>query len=186
MVIKVQLLKGIEREQPVGTCFRVITERIITLEFETMKKSMLAMLMAGAVWLTGCQPSVKVEKVLEDESQRRELYSTILNNDTYRTEMIAMMRDAPAGGMMKNRGHMDKMMGSEGMMMNQSPKAMEDMMQQMMARCETDTAGCNMMARMMMRHNGMMQHMMQHMQEKGMVDQACMQQMMKHMNTNRR
>ncbi|RDV13653.1 hypothetical protein DXT99_17915 [Pontibacter diazotrophicus] len=151
-----------------------------------MKGTMLTVLLAVAVWLTGCQPSAGVQEVPEDESQRRELYSTILNNDTYRTEMMAMMRDAPAGGMMGNRRHMDGMMSSDGVMMNQSPEAMEEMMQQMMARCETDTAACNMMSRMMVRHSGMMQNMMQRMQENGMVDQACMQQMMQHMNTNRR
>ncbi|RDV14318.1 hypothetical protein DXT99_14405 [Pontibacter diazotrophicus] len=97
--------------------------------------------------------------------------------------MMAMMRDAPAGGMMGNRGHMDGMIGSDGVMMNQSPEAMEDVMQQMMARCETDTAACNLMSRMMVRHSSMMQNMAQHMQENGMVDQACMQQMMQHMNT---
>lgn len=147
-----------------------------------MKETMLTMLLVVTVWLTGCQPSAGVQEVPEDESQRRELYSTILNNDTYRTEMMAMMRDAPAGGMMGNRGHMDGMMSSDGVMMNQSPEAMEEMMQQMMARCETDTAACNMMSRMMVRHSGMMQNMMQRMQENGMVDQACMQ----HMNTDRR
>ncbi|WP_460926009.1 hypothetical protein [Pontibacter brevis] len=148
-----------------------------------MKGTMLTMLLAAGIWLTGCQSSANVEEVLEDESQRRELYSTILNNESYRTEMTAMMRDAPAGGMMGNGQHMEGMMGSDGMMMNQNP---EGMMQQMMARCETDTAACNMMSRMMMRNSGMMQNMMQRMHENGMMDEACMQQMMRNMNTNRR
>ncbi|GHA81884.1 hypothetical protein [Pontibacter akesuensis] len=151
-----------------------------------MKKTMFTTLLAVAVWLTGCQPSAGVQEVPEDESQRRELYSTILSNDTYRSEMVAMMQDAPADGMMGNKEHMDGMMGADGIKMKQSPEAMEDMMRQMMARCETDTAACNMMSLMLVRHSGMMQNMMQRMQENGMVDQACMQQMMQRMNTDRR
>lgn len=151
-----------------------------------MKETVLTILLATGVWLTGCQSSTNVQDVLEDESQRRELYSTILNNDSLRTEMMAMMHNTQTDGMMGNKEHMKGMMGSGGMMMNHNQEAMQDMMQQMMAQCETDTAACNMMSRMMMRHSGMMQNMMQRMHENGMMDAPCMQQMMRNMNSNRR
>lgn len=151
-----------------------------------MKDTLLTILLVTGFWLTGCQPSANVQEVLEDESKRKELYSTILNNDSLRTEMMTMMRNTKAGDMMENKGHMEGMMGSDGMMMNHNPEAMQGMMQQMMAQCETDTATCNMMSRMMMRHSGMMQNMMQRMQENGMMDETCMQQMMRNMKSNRR
>ena len=148
--------------------------------------SMLLMLLA----VTGCQREANVQQIIGSEAQRREVYTAIMENPEMRTEMMQMMREHPQSDMMGEGGMMNgnhMMMGdSAGMMGSMNQENMQSMMRQMIERCETDTAACNMMSRMMMGHSGMMNKMMQRMHERGMVDEACMQQMMRNMGNGRR
>ncbi|GAB3200861.1 hypothetical protein ABID22_003173 [Pontibacter aydingkolensis] len=134
---------------------------------------------------TGCQRTDDARVMLHDKNERREVYATILDNEEMRNEMMDMMGERNMSGPMGRGGMMQGggMMGDTMRMGGMNRQQMQVRMQEMMAQCETDTAACNMMAQMMMQHRGMMGNMMQRMQQRGMVDSDCYQQMMNNMKT---
>ncbi len=128
---------------------------------------------------------------MDSESQRKEVYATIMDNPEMRQEMMQAMRAHPQGGMMMGRSGMgqDRMMGDTTIMMSDtvmmggmSRENMRTMMQQMIAACAEDSANCTQMAQMMTQHRQLMQGMMQQMRQKGMMGENCYQQAMKNMS----
>lgn len=143
-----------------------------------MKKSLLPLLASLLLLASACSQSDNVQAMLQNESERRQVYSTILEDEQMRGELMAMMRDQNMGaGMMQNGG----MVGDTAGMAKVHRQQMQIHMQQMMTLCESDTAACNEMSRMMLQNQGMMQHMVQRMQHQGMIDANCMEQMKAHM-----
>jgi hypothetical protein len=144
-----------------------------------MKKMLFgfgSLLLFGAA---SCQQEASVQSVMENEAQRKEVYTMIMENPEMHQEMVQSMRTHNMGdnGMM---GKDHKMMGdSTHHMMEGKNKHM--MMQKMMDDCAKDSANCTMMSKMMMEHKPMMMQMMQQMRQKGMMDEACMQKMMQQM-----
>jgi hypothetical protein len=123
-------------------------------------------------------------EMLQDENDRLQVYNTILENEVMRNELTAMMRErnlsGPRGGsgMMHGRGMVGDTTGMAGIHRQQ----MQNHIKQMMQLCESDTAACNEMSRMMLQHPGMMSSMMQRMQQRGMLDSSSLQQMRRRMN----
>jgi hypothetical protein len=140
-------------------------------------KIMIAIMLLAA---TGCQTSESAQAMLQDENERRDVYNTILENVEMRNEMIAMMRERNIEGMMGQGGMMrgGGMMGDTTGMRSMNRQQMQARMQEMMAQCETDTTACNMMSQMMLKNRAMLGNMMQRMQQRGMMDADCYQQMM--------
>ena len=134
------------------------------------------------VSLLSCQREATVQQVMDNEAQRREVYSMIMENPELHKEMMQVMQEHKMDGMM-GEGMMGKdhhMMGGDSAMHmkgGMDHSKMQGMMQQMMAACAKDSANCNMMAKMMMNNRPMMMQMMQQMQKGGMMDDACLQRM---------
>lgn len=134
----------------------------------------LALLLLG---ISSCQNSDNAQAMLQDESQRRQVFNTIIENEEMRNEFMGMMRaynmSGPMGqgGMMHERGAVGDTTG----MGDINRQQMQANMQQVMAMCETDTAACNLMSQMML----------QHMQQRGLIDTTCMQQIQKRMGTTK-
>ena len=117
----------------------------------TMKntiKIVILLMMTGL--FTACQEPQSTEEVLADETQRKEVMQTIVNNDEMMMEMMGVMMNSKDGKMMlsRNKEMMGMMMDNQQMMKDMS-KANPDMMQ------------------------GMMQNMMDMMHQKGMMDDEC-------------
>ncbi|MHA6247596.1 hypothetical protein ACXYMU_06640 [Pontibacter sp. CAU 1760] len=131
----------------------------------------------------GCQSDGNVHAIMSDEAQRQEVYNMIVDNDEMQQEMMQVMRDKNSEGMMEN-GMMGEhgMMGKDGMMGSMNRGQMQQMMQQMMDDCAQDSANCSMMSKMMLGNSSMMHNMMMQMHEKGMMNEACYQQMMSNMS----
>ncbi len=131
----------------------------------------------------GCQSDGNVHAIMSDEAQRQEVYNMIVDNDEMQQEMMQVMRDKNSEGMMEN-GMMGEhgMMGKDGMMGSMNRGQMQQMMKRMMDDCAQDSANCTMMSKMMMGNSSMMHNMMMQMREKGMMDEACYQQMMMNMS----
>ncbi|MCJ8163372.1 hypothetical protein MKJ04_00860 [Pontibacter sp. E15-1] len=150
-----------------------------------MRNAILVTFVILVIGATACQPEASVQTVMDNEAQRKEVYNMILDNDEMHQEMMQTMRDKNMGDMMGDGGMMGKgrMMGdSAGMMAGMDKSQMQMMMQKMMDDCAKDTANCTMMSGMMMQHGSMMQHMMQQMRKKGMMDEGCYQKMMSNMS----
>ncbi|WP_161889511.1 hypothetical protein [Pontibacter russatus] len=136
----------------------------------------------------GCQREATVQEVMNTEERRKEVYAMIMDNPEMRQEMMQTMRQHPEGGMMMGRGRMmsedttGMMMGDTAMMGGMNREKMHQMVQQMMAACAQDSANCSMMSRMIMNHRQMMQGMMRQMRQRGMMDEACYQQMRRRIN----
>ena len=109
------------------------------------------LLLFGAV---SCQQQATVQRVMENEAQRKEVYTMIMENPEMHKEMMQTMKSH----------HMGDMKGESGMM-GKDHKMMGDSAHHRME-------GKNM---------HMMMQMMQQMREKGMMDEACMQKMMQNM-----
>ncbi|MBC5991902.1 hypothetical protein [Pontibacter cellulosilyticus] len=149
-----------------------------------MKKTVLNVTIILLTGLLACQESDDdVQEVLQNESERQEMYMAILDNEEMRNEMMEMMRERNMSGPMGRGGMMQGgMMGDTMRMGGMNRQQMQARMQEMMKLCETDTAACNTMAQTMLQHQPMMRNMMQHMQQQGMVDANCLQQMQRRMN----
>ncbi len=139
------------------------------------------------VGLLSCQREASVQQVMENEAQRQEVYSMIIDNPEMHKEMMQVMREHKMEGMMGDGGMMGKdhhMMGGDSAMHmkgGMDHSKMQGMMQQMTAACAQDSANCNMMTKMMMNNRPMMMQMMQQMHKGGMMDDACMQRMKQQM-----
>ncbi|PTX14188.1 hypothetical protein C8N40_11235 [Pontibacter mucosus] len=156
-----------------------------------MKNLKISFIFLFALAASSCQQQASVQEVMESESQRKQVYATIMDNPEMRQEMMQAMRAHPQGGMMMRGGRMGRgpMMGDTTMMMSDTARMggmsrenMRTLMQQMIAACAEDSANCNQMAQMMTQHRQMMQGMMHQMRQKGMMGENCYQQVMKNMS----
>ncbi|WP_299761289.1 hypothetical protein [uncultured Pontibacter sp.] len=151
-----------------------------------MKTTIVNSIILLLLSITACQQEASVQTIMQNEAQRKEVYNMILEDDEMNKEMMQVMREKNSGDMMGDAGMMGKghmMMGdSAGMMGGMDQGQMRNMMQQMMAACAQDSANCSMMSGMMMGNSDMMRNMMQQMRQKGMIDDACMQQMVNSMS----
>ncbi|MBD1396468.1 hypothetical protein H9Q13_04770 [Pontibacter sp. JH31] len=145
-----------------------------------MKKQFYLLTFFLPLALLGCQQSDDAQGMLQNENERQKVYNTILENEEMRNELMAVMRERNMGeGMMGQRG----MMQGGGMVGDTSGMAgmhqqMQAQMKQMMQLCETDSAACSNMTRMMLANRALMGNMMQQMRKGGM-EQGCLQQMMR-------
>ncbi len=126
-------------------------------------------------FFASCQQPRGTMQVLADESQRKEVMQTIVNDQEMMTEMVDMMMNNEQGIMMMsgNREMMGMMMGNRQMMQDmvkENPGIMQNMMQNMMQMCQNDSSQCNKMAEMMSGNHAMMQSMMGMMHQKGMMN----------------
>lgn len=143
-----------------------------------MRKIYLALLPCLLLAASACQSSDNAQEMLQHESERRQVYNTILEDDEMRNELMALMRDRNMGaGTMASGG----VIGDTAGMVQVHRQQMQLHVQQMMALCESDTAACNEMSRLMLQNQGMMAHMIQRMQQQGMIDTTCMQQVRRRM-----
>ena|SRR5690606_27584266 len=140
---------------------------------------LLAILLLGT---SSCQQSENVQEMLRDESERQQVYSTILEDEQMRNELMAQMRDQNMGAGMMRGGMMQGNIGDTSGMVSLHRQQMQQHMKQMMTLCDSDTVACNEMTRLMLQHPGMMSSMMQRMQRQGMIDSTHMNRMREEMN----
>jgi hypothetical protein len=144
-----------------------------------IKKHVLTLLTLMLLAATGCRQTGNVQELLQDKNNRQKVFTAILDDEKMRNEFMDVMRERNMGammgqgGMMHGGGMMADSMGMAGLNRGQ----MQARMQQMMALCQSDSAACNLMAGMMMRQRELMGNMMQRMQQRGMMDDNCLQQM---------
>ncbi|MBX0331847.1 hypothetical protein K3G39_01205 [Pontibacter sp. HSC-14F20] len=131
---------------------------------------------------SSCQQSENVQEMLRDESERQQVYSTILEDEQMRNELMAQMRDQNMGAGMMRGGMMQGNIGDTSGMVSLHRQQMQQHMKQMMTLCDSDTVACNEMTRLMLQHPGMMSSMMQRMQRQGMIDSTHMNRMREEMN----
>lgn len=148
-----------------------------------MKKTLLPLLSLVLLCVSGCQQSDNVQEMLRDEAERQQVYSTILEDEQMRNELMAVMRDQNMGaGMMRGGMMQGGMIGDTSGMVNLHRQQVQQHMKQMMTLCDSDTVACNEMARLMLQHPGMMNSMMQRMQQRGMMDSTHLNRMRRGMN----
>lgn len=124
--------------------------------------------------LTSCQSSDNAQEMLQDESGRQQVYATILEDEQMRNELMAVMRDRNMGaGMMHSGGMVGDTAGTARLHRQQ----MQLHLQQLTTLCETDSATCQEMALLMIQNQTMMRHVMARMQQQGIIDSTCLQQM---------
>ena len=132
-----------------------------------MKKLFLFLLTASILFLLSCNRSPNVEKMLENKATKDEVFSTIISDHDMMTEfMDQMMSDEHARMMMRgHRGMFGMMMDDGGMMkrLRDQPQMRTRMMDQMI------------------QDGSAMSRMMQMMQEKGLMSEACLQSSMQMM-----
>ncbi len=132
-----------------------------------MKKLMFLSLFAVILLMAGCTQQAGVNAMLENAETKDKVFSTILDDHELMTEfMNKMMSNEHA--MMMMQGNEDMM----GMMMK------EDNMMQMMK--DKPEMMHNMMGGMM-KDGKMLAHMMQMMNQEGMMSEECMQSCMQMM-----
>jgi hypothetical protein len=147
-----------------------------------MKRLALLPLAILVLFSAGCNRHGSAQEMLQDENDRRQVYNTILENEAMRNEFMTLMRERNlsgpmgGGGMMHGRG----MVGDTAGMAALHRQQMQNHMKHMMQLCESDTAACNEMSRMMLQHPGMMSSMKRRMQQHGMFDTSSMQQRKRH------
>ncbi|MHC2991547.1 hypothetical protein OB13_08110 [Pontibacter sp. HJ8] len=141
-----------------------------------MKKLYLLLSACLLLMLTGCQRSETADEILRDEQTRGEIYTAILDDEAMQNEIMTLMRERNTSGPMMGRG---AMMGDSMRMSGMNQGQIKAQMRQLLALCATDSAACNMLSQTMMQNRAMMGKMMQQMQRRGMLDSACMQQLMR-------
>lgn len=133
--------------------------------------------------MSSCQQSDSVQDMLRDEEERHQVYSTILEDEQMRNELMAQMRDQNMGeGMMRGGMMQGGMIGDTSGMVHLHRQQVQQHMKQMMTLCDSDTVACNEMTRLMLQHRGMMRSMMEHMQQQGMMDSTQLNRMRRGMN----
>ena len=114
-----------------------------------------------------CNNSVNIDQLLQNETSRQQVFEKIAANHEMMTGfMEVMMNDEHAKMMMKGHDGMKKMMMGDGNMMKMM-KDNPDMMHNMMSG--------------IMKDGKMMGHMMEMMNQEGMMSEECMQSCMKMM-----
>ena len=131
-------------------------------------KSIIILFATASVYITGCTQH-NMSDMFSNDSHRSEMFSEILQNDQWSSELIDSL-------MMKHHGQM--MMKMKSAMMGDK-SMQEDMMGKMMDNCDTDSSMCTMMTVMMTNHKPSMKMMMGIMHDKGMIDMGCMQRTLK-------
>jgi hypothetical protein len=146
-----------------------------------MKNYLLLLFAAVLISATGCQKDVNMQKVMENEAQRKEVFDIIIQNPEMHKQLMAEHKKSGKMDMMMDKHKMEKGMmmkkDSTQMMGGMDKAKMHQMMQKMMKDCSTDPENCEMMSKMMMDNREMMMNMMQKMHQGGMIDDACMQKM---------
>ncbi len=141
-----------------------------------MKKLMLMLVLSGMVLsFASCDSNAQQDKQLSNYQSRTQLFQSIMNNQHYMQEFMGMMQN--------NHKAMQTMAGSSAMMsmMQQNQAFRQAMMQNMLRITDKDSTAGNQMAGMMLNHQSMMQMMIRHMAQHGMMNNSCMQQMMAQM-----
>ncbi|MDO6391291.1 hypothetical protein Q4E40_14215 [Pontibacter sp. BT731] len=138
----------------------------------------LLLLSFALLCISGCQQADSVQEMLRDEDDRQQVYSTILEDEQMRNELMAQMRDQNMGaGMMRGGMMQGGTIGDTSGMVSLHRQQVQQHMKQMMTLCETDTVACNEMARLMLQHPGMMNSMMERMHQRGLVDSSHLNRM---------
>jgi hypothetical protein len=121
----------------------------------------------GLLLLTSCSDNANIDKLLQNETTRQEVFNKIVSNkDMMSGFMNVMMNNETSKMMMMNNKGMKSMMMDKGnmmQMMNNNPEMIKNMMG------------------MMMKDKSMMGNMMNMMNKKGMMSDECMQSCMKMM-----
>ena len=129
-----------------------------------MKKLVLFSFTAIILLWMGCGQQADVNSILKNAASKDKVFSTILDDHELMTEfMTKMMSNEHAMMMMKGNGDMMSGMMGDGNMMKMM-KGKPDMMSGMM------------------KDRKMMGHMMQMMQQEGMMSEECVQSCMKMMS----
>lgn len=121
---------------------------------------------SGLLLVTSCSNNVNVDKLLQNETTRQEVFNTIASNRDMMNDFMGVMMNNKSAKtvMMNHKGMMGMMMKGNGMnMMNDSVMSM------------------NMM-HSMMKNGKMMGHMMQMMHDDGMMTTDCMNSCIKMMS----
>lgn len=123
----------------------------------------IALLLMITGFFMACQQPKTTEQVLADNSQRKEVMQTIVNNDKMMTEMTQMMMTNGQGQMMMsgNKEMMGMMIDNQQMMQDmvkENPDMMQGMMDMMhqkgMMNDECYKNGMDMMGKGMMGKDG--------------------------------
>ena len=162
-----------------------------------MKALIMLVSMMTFLSLNSPAQSKKVNRLLDKQETRTEIFNNILNNHELMMEfmqamkgnehaMMMMKSSSPMTGKSKDMGMNGDhpMMGNSNMMgsMKDNPEMMQKMMSNMMDQCQNDSVMCNKMADMMTDHPQMMKMCMQKMKEKGMMGTDGKMDMMKQEN----
>jgi hypothetical protein len=138
-----------------------------------MKTRTIFLLAIGFLTITCCTPKPDVNKILENQETKNELFNAIIENHDHMTEfMETMQNDKHALQMRKeNKMIMHKMMEGQGMqmMMNDSTIIKSMMNNQMMKQ---------RMMQEMMSDSTQMKGIMHKMHQEGMMCDGCMKMMM--------
>ena len=139
-----------------------------------MKKSIIFLLVTGMLTAISCNQKPDVNKMLENQETKKEIFNAIADNHDYMMEFMETMQNSEhAMQMMQgNKMMMHKMMRGNGMQMMINDSTMmksmignKNMMRQMMQHMVADSTEIN--------------SMMQMMHQKGMMTSECMQSCMK-------
>lgn len=137
-----------------------------------MKKSIILLLVIGVLALNSCNLNPNVNKMLENQATKTEIFNAITNNHYYMMGFIETMQKSEHAMQMMRENKMMKdkimqiMMNDTTMMT--SMMGNKNMMQKMMQKMMKDSTQMNSMMRMM--------------HQKGMMTEQCMHSCMKMMN----
>ncbi|WP_299761286.1 hypothetical protein [uncultured Pontibacter sp.] len=118
-----------------------------------MKSYFVLLLAVALISATGCQKDVNVQKVMENEAQRKEVFDIIIQNPEMHKQLMSEHMKSGKMEMMMDKDKMHKGM----MMKNDSAETMGGM------------------------NKTKMHQMMENMRQKGVMDEACYQQVMMNM-----
>ena len=137
-----------------------------------MKKSILLFLVVGMLTMYSCNQKPDVNKMLENQETKNEIFNAITENHDYMMGFMETMQNSEHAIQMMQE---NKMMKGKRMQMMMSDSTM---MKNMMGN---KNIMMNMM-RQMMTDTTQMNTMMQMMHQKGMMSNECMQSCRKMMN----
>ncbi|MFO8234949.1 MAG: hypothetical protein R6U04_06075 [Bacteroidales bacterium] len=127
-----------------------------------MKNYLLTLAIIGILIFTACNTKTEVPNALDEPENRKEIYSTIMNDHQMMTEFMEMTNESEHAMMM--------MEGNQ--MMSGNHKAKEDMISVYMK----DSTACDQLTDSIMIHQGMMYMMLDKMHSKGMIDENTKEQ----------
>lgn len=124
----------------------------------------------------GCQQNEDAQAMLQNESERQEVYNVILEDEAMRNEMMEAMRERNMSGPM-GQGQTGRL--QPGDTTGIDPQQLQAQLQQMLAVCGTDTTACNMISETMLENRDLMGSMMRQIRQRGRMEPGCMQQLMR-------